>query len=88
MRDKYYYTHRKLFKKVVNQPEGSKRHIKVWYRQSTIQEEFLDTNFLVYNGKQFVAVRIIPEMIGHKLGEFSQTRKLCIFKKNSQKKKK
>ena len=32
----------------------------------------------VYNGKEFVVVEIKPEMIGHRLGEFSQTRKKVV----------
>ena len=31
--------------------------------------------FGVHNGKDFVSVRITEEMIGHRLGEFSLTRK-------------
>ena len=30
----------------------------------------------VYNGKEFVPVKIVPEMIGHYLGEFSHTTKI------------
>ena len=31
-------------------------------------------NIMVYNGKTFVPVQIIGEMLGHRLGEFSVTR--------------
>jgi ribosomal protein S19 len=30
---------------------------------------------MVHNGKDYVPVAITDEMVGHKLGEFSQTRK-------------
>ncbi len=29
----------------------------------------------VYNGKRFIRLKVMEEMIGHKLGEFSLTRK-------------
>jgi small subunit ribosomal protein S19 len=29
----------------------------------------------VYNGKEYIAVDIKPEMVGHRLGEFAHTRK-------------
>jgi len=31
--------------------------------------------FAVHNGKDFIQVRILEEMVGHKLGEFSPTTK-------------
>ncbi len=36
--------------------------------------------FQVYNGKQYVPVHITQEMVGHKLGEFSPTRKRFTYK--------
>ncbi len=38
---------------------------------------FIGKTFEVYNGKAFIKVRIIPLMVGHKLGEFSFSRKPC-----------
>ena len=35
----------------------------------------LDTLFAVHNGKEFIPVYVTEDMVGHKLGEFSQTRK-------------
>jgi small subunit ribosomal protein S19 len=40
-----------------------------------ILPEMVGLKFGIHNGKEFVVVEIIPEMIGHRLGEFSQTRK-------------
>jgi small subunit ribosomal protein S19 len=54
---------------------GKKEVIKTWSRRSTIFPEFIGHTFAVHNGKEFVPVYITEEMIGHKLGEFSQTRK-------------
>jgi ribosomal protein S19 len=41
---------------------------------------YLHKNFLVYNGKAFIPLTISEEMIGHKFGEFSTTRKKPIHK--------
>lgn len=55
-------------------------------RNSTILPKFLDKTFEVHNGKKFTEVLVTEEMIGHKFGEFSSTRKRFAFKKKKQKK--
>ena len=52
-----------------------KEVIKTWSRRSTIIPEFLGHTFAVHNGKEFIPVYVTEDMIGHKLGEFSPTRK-------------
>ena len=54
---------------------GKKEVIKTWSRRSTIFPDFIGHTFAVHNGKDFIPVYITEEMVGHKLGEFSQTRK-------------
>lgn len=49
--------------------------IKTWARNSDIAPEMVGYTFQVHNGKDFISVSINEEMIGHKLGEFSPTRK-------------
>ena len=65
-----------LMKKVekVNAQE-KKEVIKTWSRRSTIFPEFIGNTFAVHNGKEFVPVYVTEDMVGHKLGEFSLTRK-------------
>ena len=65
-----------LMKKVkaVNE-SGKKEVIKTWSRRSTIFPEFIGHTFAVHNGKEFIPVYVTEDMVGHKLGEFSQTRK-------------
>ncbi len=53
-----------------------KRQIKTWSRRSTIYPEFIGCTFLVYNGKGFMPVSVVENMVGRKLGEFALTRKL------------
>ena len=55
-------------------------------RNSTILPRFLEKTFKVYNGKKFTEVLVTEEMIGHKFGEFSFTRKRFAFKKKKTKK--
>ncbi|MBI3589154.1 MAG: 30S ribosomal protein S19 [Candidatus Liptonbacteria bacterium] len=49
--------------------------IKTWSRDSEISPEMVGYIFSVHNGKNFIEVRINEEMVGHRLGEFSPTRK-------------
>tara|TARA_Y100000385_G_scaffold251287_1_gene273912 strand:+ start:671 stop:904 length:234 start_codon:yes stop_codon:yes gene_type:complete len=53
---------------------GSTRVIKTWSRRSTVLPQMIGLTFAVHNGKQFIPVYVTEHMIGHKLGEFSQTR--------------
>ncbi len=64
----------KLLVKVsrVKPGEGS---IKTWSRASEIAPEMVGYTFGVHNGKAFIDVRVTEEMVGHRLGEFSPTRK-------------
>ena len=70
------YVEESLLKKVqlINK-ENKKTVIKTWSRRSTIYPEFVGHTFAVHNGKEFIPVYVTEEMVGHKLGEFSQTRK-------------
>jgi small subunit ribosomal protein S19 len=49
--------------------------IKTWSRSSEIAPEMVGYLFAVHNGKDFIEVRITEDMVGHRLGEFSPTRK-------------
>lgn len=51
------------------------KRIKTHDRNIIIVPEMVEMTIGVYNGKSFEDVRIIPEMVGHRLGEFSLTRK-------------
>ncbi len=65
-----------LLKKVQALNEsGKKEVIKTWSRRSTIYPEFIGHTFGVHNGRDFIPVYVTEDMVGHKLGEFSLTRK-------------
>jgi len=55
--------------------EGAEVNIKTHVRDLIILPEMVGAKIAVYNGKDFVAMEIRPEMIGHYLGEFAITNK-------------
>ena len=64
-----------LLKKVDAMNEsGKKQVIKTWSRRSTIFPSFVGHTFAVHDGRKHVPVYITEDMVGHKLGEFVQTR--------------
>src|SRR3989344_8991191 len=65
----------KLLEKIQKAKPGVKTEIKTWSRDSTIFPEMVGMTFLVHNGKNFISVSCSENMVGHKLGEFSPTRK-------------
>ncbi|MEM2918913.1 MAG: 30S ribosomal protein S19 [Candidatus Altiarchaeota archaeon] len=52
---------------------GTAKIIKTHCRDMPILPEMVGMKFRVYNGKEFVIVEVLPEMLGHYLGEFSIT---------------
>ena len=54
---------------------GDKKPIKTWSRSCIITPEMVGLTFAVHNGKNFLDVYIAENMVGHKLGEFSPTKK-------------
>jgi len=69
------YVDQKLLKKVMRLKIGDKTVIKTWARASTITPEMVGFTLGVHNGKDHISVRVVENMVGHKLGEFSPTRK-------------
>jgi len=65
----------KTQKKVLNLKAGDKTVIKTWARSCSITPEMVGFTIAVHNGKDFIPVRVVENMVGHKLGEFSPTRK-------------
>ncbi len=69
------YVELSLLKKINRMNKtGEKKVIKIWSRRSTILPEFVGHTLAVHNGKKFIPVYVTENMVGHKLGEFSQTR--------------
>lgn len=84
---KGFFVDPKLMDKVAEAQSSSSRNpIKTWSRRSTITPDFVGLNFLVHNGKIFETVYVTENMVGHKLGEFSLTRKFKGHQPHTQKK--
>jgi small subunit ribosomal protein S19 len=69
------YVDERVLSKVVGKKPGETGVIKTWIRRSDIAPEMVGFTFGVYNGKEHLPVFITEDMVGHKLGEFSPTRK-------------
>lgn len=70
------YIDERLMKKVLAAKEsGARSVIKTWSRACSITPEMVGLTFGVHNGKDHIAVLVSEAMVGHKLGEFSATRK-------------
>lgn len=54
--------------------KGEKKFIKTWSRRSTIIPDMLGYTIAVHNGRKHFPIFITENMVGHKLGEFAQTR--------------
>jgi len=76
----------KLFAKVTKQKDsGAREPIKTWARACTVVPDFVGHTFLVHQGRTFVKVFCVEDMVGHKLGEFAPSR---LFRGHSGEKKK
>ena len=75
----------KLARKVAALGSDDRTVIKTWARSSTITPEMVGRTIAVHNGRLHVPVYVSENMVGHKLGEFSPTRK---FRKHGGKEKK
>ncbi|MFZ8858758.1 MAG: 30S ribosomal protein S19 [Candidatus Caldarchaeales archaeon] len=70
---------RKLLEKVRKYKRlGINKPIRTHARDMVILPEMVGTTIAVHNGKEFVPVEIVPEMIGHRLGEFAITNKRVV----------
>ena len=65
----------KLLKKIEGKNPLQTPMIKTWKRASQIAPEMVGFTFGVHNGKNHIEVLVTEDMVGHRLGEFSPTRK-------------
>ena len=54
--------------------KNEKRVIKTWSRRSTVIPDMVGHTIAVHDGRKHVPIYITESMVGHKLGEFAQTR--------------
>ena len=65
----------KLLKKITDKKPATAGVIKTWARRSQISPEMVGFTFGVHNGKAHVEFTVSEEMVGHRMGEFSPTKK-------------
>ena len=69
------YVDEKLLKKISGKTPKEAGVITTWSRRSMISPDMVGFTFGVHNGKTHIEVLILEEMVGHRLGEFSPTKK-------------
>ena len=69
------YIDEKLLKKIVGKNPLQTPMVKTWNRAAQISPDMLGFTFGVYNGKSHIEVLVTEDMVGHRLGEFSPTKK-------------
>ena len=65
----------RLLRKLVGKKPEEAAMIKTWARSCHISPEMVGFLFGVHNGRAHLEVRVTEDMVGHRLGEFSPTRK-------------
>ena len=72
---KGFFIDQHLLEKVRKAVETKDRRVlRTWSRRSTIIPEMVGLTIAVHNGTKFIPIYISENMVGHKLGEFAQTR--------------
>ncbi|MEK7390833.1 MAG: 30S ribosomal protein S19 [Patescibacteria group bacterium] len=69
------YVYEKLLKKIAGKKTSEAGIVKTWARDSQIAPEMVGYTFGVHNGREHIPVLVTEDMVGHRLGEFSLTRK-------------
>lgn len=69
------YVDEKLLKKIEGKKPADVGTVRTWARNSMISPEMVGFTFGVHNGKVHVEVHVVEEMVGHRLGEFSPSKK-------------
>ncbi len=69
------YVDERLLEKISKLRPGDKTMVKTWARSCTVTPAMVGFVIGVHNGRVHTPVAVVENMVGHKLGEFSPTRK-------------
>lgn len=69
------FVEERLLKKIEGKKPATAGVIKTWARRSQISPEMVGFTFGVHNGRIHNDVLVTEDMVGHRLGEFSPTKK-------------
>ena len=80
--------HENFVKRANKMLSKGKKSIKTHKRNLVIVPELIGIKLQVYNGREFIPFEVTIEMLGHKFGEFAQTRVKARYSKGDKVKKK
>jgi len=60
---------------VIDKQKNIPRFLYFWTKNSLLNLNLLDKKVSIYNGKVFISLNVIKQIIGYKLGSFCVTRK-------------
>ncbi|OIO33611.1 MAG: 30S ribosomal protein S19 [Candidatus Yonathbacteria bacterium CG_4_10_14_3_um_filter_47_65] len=69
------YIEERLLRKITGKKPDDAGVVQTWARASQISPEMVGFTFGVYNGREHIPVTVTEDMVGHRLGEFSPTKK-------------
>ena len=68
-----------LIKKVEKiKASGAAKAVRTHTREAVIIPQWVGMRFAVFNGKEYKEFNVVPEMLGHRLGEYSFTTKAVV----------
>ena len=68
--------YRKLYEKIAERiAKGVQKPVRTHVRDALILPSWVGMDFEIYNGKEFMRVKIEANMLGHRLGEFAPSTK-------------
>jgi small subunit ribosomal protein S19 len=79
------FIQKSLLEKILELKNNKKIKLKTWSRNSSIVNSLVGSQIDVHNGKNFIKLKILEGMLGHKLGEFVPTRAKFFYKKTKKK---
>jgi len=79
------FIQKSLLEKSLKLKNNKKLKLKTWSRHSSIVNSLIGIQLEVHNGKNFIKLKILEGMLGHKLGEFVPTRSKFFYKKTKKK---
>jgi small subunit ribosomal protein S19 len=71
------YVDPRILKKIEGKSPRDAGVIQTWSRACQISPEMIGFTFGVHNGREHISVLVSEDMVGHRLGEFSPTKKFA-----------
>lgn len=75
------FIHPQIISQFKTSQNSNSKEIVMFNRSTVLTEEFLGYQFIVYNGNRFFSVNVDTDKLGHRIGEFSPSKKKPLPKK-------